>query len=62
MTTDESRQEIALFLRRLQWVALGLGVLWVVWLLSPILTPFAVAALLAWMGDPVVDWLESKGR
>ncbi len=62
MTTDESQQEIALFLRRLQWAALGLGVLWVVWLLSPILTPFAVAALLAWMGDPVVDWLESKGR
>lgn len=62
MTTDESQQEIALFLRRLQWAALGLGVLWVVWLLSPILTPFAVAALLAWMGDPVVDWLEAKGR
>lgn len=62
MTTDESQQEIALFLRRLQWTALGMGVLWVVWLLSPILTPFAVAALLAWMGDPVVDWLEAKGR
>lgn len=62
MTTDESQREIAQFLRRLQWAALGLGVLWVVWLLSPILTPFAVAALLAWMGDPVVDWLETKGR
>ena len=62
MSTDESQQEIARFLRRLQWAALGLFALWVVWLLSPVLTPFAVAALLAWMGDPLVDWLETKGR
>ena len=62
MSSDESQQEIARFLRRLQWAALGLFALWVVWLLSPVLTPFAVAALLAWMGDPVVDWLETKGR
>ncbi len=62
MTTDESQQEIARFLRRLQWAALGLFALWVLWLLSPVLTPFVVAALLAWMGDPVVDWLQAKGR
>ena len=62
MSTDESQQEIARFLRRLQWAALGLFALWVVWLLSPVLTPFAVAALLAWMGDPLVHWLETKGR
>lgn len=60
MVADESQVEIAQFLRRLQWAALALGVLWVVWLLSPVLTPFACAALLAWLGDPVVDWLETK--
>lgn len=29
-----------------------------VWLLAPVLTPFAIAALLAWLGDPLVDRLE----
>ncbi|MCE3003025.1 MAG: AI-2E family transporter [Xanthomonadaceae bacterium] len=28
--------------------------------LSPVLTPFAVAALLAWLGDPLVDRLERR--
>ncbi|MCF5975291.1 AI-2E family transporter, partial [Xanthomonas perforans] len=32
--------EIALFLRRLKWAAVIVGVLWVVSLLAPILTPF----------------------
>ena len=53
---------IADFLRRLQWTALALGVLWLVWLLAPILTPFVFAALLGWLGDPLVDRLERKGR
>ncbi|MEO6103281.1 MAG: AI-2E family transporter [Pseudoxanthomonas sp.] len=54
--------EIARFLRRLQWTAVGLGALWLLWLLSPILTPFAVAALLGWLGDPLVDRLQLAGR
>jgi predicted PurR-regulated permease PerM len=54
--------EIARFLRRLQWAAVGLGAFWLLWLLSPILTPFAVAALLGWLGDPLVDRLELRGR
>ncbi len=54
--------DIARFLRRLQWAGLALFVLWVVWLLSPILTPFVIAALLGWLGDPVVDRLEASGR
>ena len=62
MAADVSQQEIARFLRRLQWAALALFVLWVVALLAPVLTPFACAALLAWMGDPVVDWLQARGR
>lgn len=31
---------------------------WVLWLLSPILTPFVMSALLAYLGDPLVDRLE----
>lgn len=54
--------EIALFLRRLKWVVLGAFGLWVVWLLAPILTPFVIALMLAWLGDPLVDRLEASGR
>jgi len=48
--------------RRWQWLALaaGLGVL--VWLLGPVLTPFVVSALLAWLGDPLVGRIERAGR
>ena len=52
---------IATFYRRVQWAALALGVLWVVWLLAPILSPFVFAALLGWLGDPLVDRLEARG-
>ncbi len=54
--------EIAQFLRSLKWVALALGILWVVWLLAPVLTPFVLALLLGWLGDPLVDRLERAGR
>ncbi len=54
--------EIAQFLRRLKWAAVILGVLWVIALLAPILTPFALALLLGWLGDPLVDRLERAGR
>jgi predicted PurR-regulated permease PerM len=40
----------------LLWLILGGGLLY---LLSPILTPFIVAALLAYLGDPLVDRLET---
>jgi predicted PurR-regulated permease PerM len=36
----------------------GFGIL--IYLLSPVLTPFLVAALLAYLGDPLVDRLEAK--
>jgi predicted PurR-regulated permease PerM len=46
------------------WLWLGgfvvLGLL--LWLLGPVLTPFAVAALLAWMADPLVTRIERSGR
>jgi len=32
---------------------------WLVYLLSPVLTPFLVSALLAYLGDPLVDRLEA---
>ncbi|MUV15604.1 AI-2E family transporter [Noviluteimonas gilva] len=49
------------FARRIQWAAIILiaGVL--VWLLAPILTPFVFAAMLGWLGDPLVDRLQKRG-
>jgi predicted PurR-regulated permease PerM len=62
MDADEAQREIAKFLRRLQWVALGLGACGLLWLLAPVLTPFVCAALLGWLGDPLVAWLQARGR
>ncbi len=31
-----------------------------VYLLTPVLTPFVIAAVLSYIGDPLVDWLELK--
>ncbi|BCT92846.1 AI-2E family transporter [Lysobacter helvus] len=47
--------------RRWQWalIAAIAGVL--VFLLAPILTPFVIAAMLGWLGDPTVDRLERRG-
>ncbi len=57
----ESIDDIALFFRRLQWGLLLLAVGALIWVLTPVLTPFAAAALLAWLGDPVVDRLQKRG-
>ncbi len=40
-------------------IVLVIGVLLV--LLGPVLAPFAFAALLAYLGDPVADWLQKRG-
>ena len=58
----DANVDIARFLRRLQWGLAALAVLWLVALLGPILTPFVFAALLGWLGDPLVDRLERSGR
>ncbi len=55
-------QDIARFLRRLQWAALGLFLCWLLWLLAPVLSPFVLGAMLGWLGDPLVDRLERAGR
>jgi len=48
------------------WLMLALlvGAGWLVYLLSPVITPFAISAVLAYLGDPFVDRLEkvSIGR
>ncbi|HJW45477.1 MAG TPA: AI-2E family transporter [Lysobacter sp.] len=62
MEANVSLIEIARFLRQLKWAALGVGLLWLLWLLAPILTPFVIAAMLGWLGDPLVDRLQRAGR
>ena len=62
MDASASLREIATFLRRLQWTLVALAVIWLLWLLTPVLTPFALSALLGWLGDPLVDRLERAGR
>ncbi|MFC3716963.1 AI-2E family transporter [Luteimonas soli] len=59
---DTAVNDIARFFRRLQWALVALAVLWLVWLMGPVLTPFVVAALLGWLGDPLVDRLQRAGR
>jgi predicted PurR-regulated permease PerM len=50
----QALNDIARFFRRLQWGLLLLGVGALIWVLTPVLTPFAAALLLAWLGNPVV--------
>jgi predicted PurR-regulated permease PerM len=57
---SEPETAVATFLRRLQWGLLALAAAWVLWLLAPVLTPFALAALLGWLGDPLVDRLQQR--
>jgi predicted PurR-regulated permease PerM len=44
--------------QRWQWVLIAAVVGWLIWLLSPILMPFLLAAVFAYLGDPLVDRLE----
>ncbi len=46
-----------------KWLILSLLVLvgWLIYLLAPVLTPFLISALLAYLGDPLVDRLEALG-
>ena len=45
-----------------KWMALALLILigWVMYLLAPVLSPFVTGAVLAYLGDPLVDRLEAK--
>ncbi len=44
--------------QRWQWLLIVAAIGWLVWLLSPILMPFMLAAVFAYLGDPLVDRLE----
>jgi predicted PurR-regulated permease PerM len=44
------------------WSLIAVVLATLVWLLSPILTPFIVAAVLAYALTPVVDWLDARGK
>ncbi|AQZ95047.1 AI-2E family transporter [Halopseudomonas phragmitis] len=46
---------------RWYWAAGLLGLVLLVYLLQPILSPFLIGMLLAYLGDPLVDRLERKG-
>ncbi|MDF4002792.1 AI-2E family transporter [Luteibacter sp. PPL552] len=53
MTHDNSRR----------WQLLGLAavIVFVIWLLAPVLMPFALAGMLAYLGDPLADRLQRLG-
>ncbi len=42
------------------WYIAGLLLCAALWLLAPILTPFIIGAGLAYVGDPIVDWLQRR--
>ncbi len=44
-------------LQMLPWVAAGAALLWGLYLLGPVLTPFLAGAILAYMLNPGVEWL-----
>ena len=46
---------------RIFWLAFFIVSSYLLYILSPILTPFIISALLAYMGDPVCDKLEARG-
>ena len=46
------------FSRQWFWLAIGLLLLWLIWKLAPVITPFAISAGLAYLFDPLTDRLE----
>lgn len=59
---DLSPTPVGTLARRWQWLLIAAIAGWLIWLLAPVLTPFVLAALLGWLGDPWVDRLERVGR
>ena len=47
--------------RRWQMLVITLVIGYLIWLLSPVLMPFAVAAMLAYLGDPLANRLQRLG-
>ena len=44
------------------WALIAAITAFILWLLAPVLTPFVVAAVLAYALTPLVDWLDNLGR
>ncbi|MGC1547728.1 MAG: AI-2E family transporter [Rhodanobacter sp.] len=57
MTHDISRDTS----RRWQLLAIAAVIIYLIWLLAPVLMPFAIAAMMAYLGDPLADRLERLG-
>jgi predicted PurR-regulated permease PerM len=53
LLTSAQRQTIT-------WIALSLIAVWMIWLLGPVLTPFIVAAVLAYVLHPLVERLAAR--
>jgi predicted PurR-regulated permease PerM len=47
--------------QKLWWLAGAAAAGFLLYLLGPVLTPFLVGAGLAYLGDPLADWLERRG-
>lgn len=47
--------------RRWQLLAIAAAIVYFIWLLAPVIMPFAIAAMLAYLGDPLADRLERLG-
>ena len=47
--------------RRWQLFAIVAVIVYLIWLLAPVLMPFAIAGMLAYLGDPLADRLERMG-
>lgn len=60
-SSQASLATLASFIRKVQWVALALAIAWLFSKLSSILTPFIIAAMLGWLGDPLVDRIQARG-
>ena len=54
LTGPESRQNLL-------WLSVSLGFLALLWLLTPVLTPFVAAFILGYVLNPGVDWLHGRG-
>jgi predicted PurR-regulated permease PerM len=46
--------------RKWLWLGILLGSGWLVYLLAPVLAPFLAGALIAYLGSPLVDWLQLR--
>lgn len=59
MTEQESPPFPSLSRTQIAWITASLLVTgWLVWLLSPVLTPFFISALIAYIVNPIVGWME----